>query len=114
MRQSSCYFDKSGTNAAEPASPMRIREPSECICRLTSAVSGEPSAPRAEKLAVAASQEQEFCCVRLLIAASRLRVALEALCEWANNLGGWEAPCWREAENVLAEMAGKPLLADRP
>jgi hypothetical protein len=65
-------------------------------------------------VAIAALQEQDFCRVRLLIAASRLCVVLEELCEWANNLGGWEAPCWREAENVLAEMAGKHLLADRP
>jgi len=114
MRRSSCYCDRASANPAEPVSAGRTGEPSECICRLTSAVSGEPSAPHAEKLAFAALQEQDFYCVRLLIAASRLRVALEALCEWATNLGGWEAPCWREAENVLAETAGKHLLADRP
>jgi hypothetical protein len=93
---------------------MRTGELSEFICRLAPAVSGEKSVSHAEKQAVATSHEQEFCYVRLLIAAPRLRAALEALCVWADNLGGWEAPCWREAENALAEIAGKPSLADKP
>jgi hypothetical protein len=43
---------------------------------------------------------------RLSAAAPRLRDALAALVEWDRGMGGWEAPCWREAETLLAEVAG--------
>ena len=34
--------------------------------------------------------------------------------EWAGRMGGWDAPCWRRAETVLAEAAGAPAPTDEP
>ena len=39
---------------------------------------------------------------RLIAHAPDLVGALCALVDWAQNMGGWEAPCWQRARRVLA------------
>jgi hypothetical protein len=53
--------------------------------------------------AVCATTEEN---ARLIAAAPRMLLALEALCAWANLMGGWEASCWQEAEQALKEAGG--------
>ena len=38
----------------------------------------------------------------------------QALVQWAGRMGGWGAPCWRQAETVLAEAAGASAPTDEP
>jgi hypothetical protein len=33
---------------------------------------------------------------------------LQALVRWAGYTGGWDAPCWEDAERVLADASGAP------
>jgi len=41
---------------------------------------------------------------RLIEAAPQLRDALAALIEWSAHMGGWTAPCWQEAQDLLAKL----------
>jgi hypothetical protein len=50
--------------------------------------------------------DEEMEKTRLIAAAPRLRDALAALVEWQSRMGGWDASFWREAETLLAEVAG--------
>jgi hypothetical protein len=56
--------------------------------------------------------EEDLANFRLLLAAPRPRATLEALQRWATLTGGWEAPCWREAETLLREIDGHGLRSD--
>ena len=56
--------------------------------------------------------EEDLANFRLLVAARRLRATLEALQRWATIIGGWDAPCWREAETLLREIEGHGLRSD--
>ena len=48
-------------------------------------------------------EEDDIAAARLIAAAPKMRDALQALVQWARYPGGWDAPCWQEAERVLAE-----------
>jgi len=48
--------------------------------------------------------EQDVENARLIAAAPELRTVLAGLVEWAACMGGWEAPCWREAHAVLSRI----------
>lgn len=41
---------------------------------------------------------------RLAAAAPEMLGALRGLLEWAAQMGGWEAPCWRRAEMVVESL----------
>lgn len=58
--------------------------------------------------------EDDIAAARLIAAAPKMRSALEALVQWARYTGEWDAPCWREAEQVLAEAAGTQAPAEEP
>ena len=50
--------------------------------------------------------EDDIAAARLIAAAPTMRSLLQALVQWARDTGGWDAPCWRDAERVLLELAG--------
>lgn len=41
---------------------------------------------------------------RLNAAAPEMLGALRGLLEWAEQMGGWEAPCWRRAAMVVESL----------
>lgn len=41
---------------------------------------------------------------RLITAAPELRAMLAGLVEWAARTGGWSAPCWQDAQDLLAGL----------
>ena len=58
--------------------------------------------------------EDDIAHARLTIAAPKMRSTLWALVQWARYTGGWDAPCWREAEGLLAEVAGAQAPTEEP
>ncbi len=51
---------------------------------------------------------------RLIEQAPDMAQALARLLLWANQTGEWDAPCWREAETVLARATGVDAPAEEP
>lgn len=43
----------------------------------------------------------------LLAAAQNMQKALRGLLDWGKVLGTWEAQCWRDAEDALAQSEGR-------
>jgi hypothetical protein len=62
---------------------------------VTVPVTDDRSAAEAEALA------------RLVAAAPDLLSAMQALTEWANQMGGWEAPAWGKARAAIDKAQGK-------
>ena len=56
--------------------------------------------------------EDDIAAARLIATAPKMRGALQALVQWARYAGGWDAPCWQEAERVLAEAGNAQAPAD--
>lgn len=48
--------------------------------------------------------EQDIQNAQTIVTAPKLRAALASLVEWAARTGGWEAPCWEEAQALLAAL----------
>lgn len=48
--------------------------------------------------------EDDIDCARLIAMAPRLRAALTALLRWADQLGGWDAPCWDDARSAVRSL----------
>ncbi len=48
--------------------------------------------------------EQDIANASLIAAAPQLQAALQRLAQWADSMGGWDAPCWAEAAAVLASL----------
>jgi hypothetical protein len=44
---------------------------------------------------------------QLIFKAPALLRVLTSLIEWAAFTGGWEAPCWQEAQDLLAELRAR-------
>ena len=49
--------------------------------------------------------EQDVANAIAILLLPRLHSALADLVEWAARTGGWDAPCWREAEDLLRQLA---------
>lgn len=47
---------------------------------------------------------------RLLTNAPALLDALKGLVEWGQQTGGWDAPCWRQAEELITVIEAAPPL----
>ena len=41
---------------------------------------------------------------KLVEAALSMQSTIESLLRWAHEMGGWDAPCWHEAETALARL----------
>jgi hypothetical protein len=57
---------------------------------------------------------QEFgfvqeCTIGAIWKASEMEEALSDLLEWAEQTGGWEAPCWTRARALLNEIRGEGI-----
>ena len=48
--------------------------------------------------------EHDVANTKVIAAAPRMQAVLQRLTEWASSMGGWEAPCWAEAQAVLASL----------
>jgi hypothetical protein len=48
--------------------------------------------------------EQDLANARAILLLPQLRAALTDLTEWAARTGGWDAPCWRTAEDLLRRL----------
>lgn len=48
--------------------------------------------------------EEDAGNARLIVAAPELRAVLAGLVEWAARTGSWEAPCWQDAQDILAGL----------
>ena len=49
--------------------------------------------------------EQDVAIAIAILLLPRLHNALTDLVEWAARTGSWDAPCWREAEDLLRQLA---------
>lgn len=58
--------------------------------------------------------EDDISAARLIAAAPKIRSVLQSLVQWAQQMGGWDAPCWQEAEHVLAEVADLQAPTEEP
>jgi hypothetical protein len=58
--------------------------------------------------------EDDIAAAKLISIAPEMHRALQALVGWAGYTGGWDAPCWQEAERVLAEMEAAQSLTGEP
>ena len=58
--------------------------------------------------------EDDLPAARLIVGAPKMRSALQALVQCARHTGGWDAPCWREAEQMLEAAAGIQAPAEKP
>ena len=56
--------------------------------------------------------EHDVANAKVIAAAPRMRAVLQRLTEWASSMGGWEAPCWAEAQTVLASLQMPDLPAE--
>ena len=50
--------------------------------------------------------EEDIYLIPAQRAAVSMLEALKELREWAANMGGWEAPCWAQAGDAIAEAEG--------
>jgi hypothetical protein len=41
-----------------------------------------------------------------IVAAPDMLAALKGLREWAQMMGGWDAPCWADADDAIAKAEG--------
>jgi hypothetical protein len=58
--------------------------------------------------------EDDIAAAKLIAIAPEMHRALQALVRWAGYTGGWDAPCWQEAERVLAEAEAAQSLTGEP
>jgi hypothetical protein len=52
--------------------------------------------------------EDDIATAKLIAIAPQMHRTLQALVRWAGYTGGWDAPCWEDAERVLADASGAP------
>jgi hypothetical protein len=52
--------------------------------------------------------EDDIAAAKLIAIAPQMHRALQALVRWAGYTGGWDAPCWEDAERVLADARRAP------
>jgi len=48
--------------------------------------------------------EEDVAHALLIAAAPQLRAVVAALLDWSAQMGGWSAPCWQEAQDLLATL----------
>lgn len=48
--------------------------------------------------------EEDAAHALLIAAAPQLRTVLAALLDWSAHMGGWSAPCWQDAQDLLARL----------
>ena len=48
--------------------------------------------------------EQDLANARAILLLPHLRTTLADLIEWAARTGGWDAPCWQVAEQLLRQL----------
>ena len=52
--------------------------------------------------------DQDLANATAIMLVPRMREVLEELVQWATHMGGWDAACWRSAEDVVARMRPGP------
>ena len=57
--------------------------------------------------------ENDVTNARVIAAAPRMHAVLQRLTEWASSMGGWEAPCWAEAQAVFASLQMPDMPTER-
>jgi hypothetical protein len=105
MTTSSCWIlDPPQPQAGDPG-PIVIydsQSPTSAapICR----IEGKLEYQRGDANTVRRLDDGDIARARLIAAAPRLHSAIASLVAWAAYMGGWDAPCWREAEAVLRNL----------
>ncbi len=107
-------LDPASPQAGDPG-PLTIRDVEDAPVRWpVCVIPGSLGHQRPDGQFVQLIDEDDIAAARLIAAAPKTRSALVALLQWARQTGGWEAPCWREAEQALAEAAGTQAPAEQP
>jgi hypothetical protein len=78
------------------------------VGRTVCVILGNPVRRISDNNVVHLLDEQDLANAALIRLAHRMREALAELIEWSARLGGWEAPCWDAAQNLLATLHGPP------
>ena len=50
------------------------------------------------------ANDQDWANARLVATSPKLVECLQELLEWREYMGGWEAPCWERAEQLVADL----------
>ena len=94
--------------AGDPG-PLRIFDPGDgpegrAVCILP----GSPARQAQDSTLQRVLDDQDLANATAIMLVPRMREVLAELVQWATHMGGWDAPCWRSAEDVVARMRPGP------
>lgn len=97
-------LDRASPRAGHPGLLLVLDQEDGPAGRTVCAVPGHLEWRITARGAVRLLHEQDVGNARLIAAAPQLRAVLAALVEGSARTGGWGAPCWRDAHDLLARL----------
>ncbi len=90
---------------AGDAGPLLVFDPSDgpegrMVCILPGNLA--PQAP--DNTLERVLDDQDLANATAIMLVPRMREVLAELVQWATHMGGWDAECWRSAEDVVARL----------
>ena len=94
---------------AGDAGPLLIVDPSDgpegrAVCILP----GSPARQAQDSTLQRVLDEQDLANATAIMLVPRMREVLAELVQWATHMGGWDAACWRSAEDIVARLRPGP------
>ncbi len=94
--------------AGDPG-PLRIFDPGDgregrAVCILPGSLARQAQDSTLQRVL----DDQDLANATAIMLVPRMREALAELVQWATHMGGWDAECWRSAEDVVARLRQAP------
>jgi hypothetical protein len=97
-----------------PGQPITIIDPTGSANRRTVCViPGNLTSGPLDGGLVRRTDTTDMAHARLIAMAPELRDALASLLDWESRTGGWEAPCWRKARDLMLILQEPPVTPAR-
>ena len=96
--------DRASPRAGHPGLLLVLDQENGPLGRTVCVIPGHLECRITPQTVVRLLDEQDVENARLIAAAPQLRAVLAALVAWSERTGGWGAPCWRDAQAVLARL----------
>jgi hypothetical protein len=91
------------------AGPLRIFDPGDgsegrAVCILPGSLARQAQDSTLQRLL----DDQDLANATAIMLVPRMRDVLADLVQWAAHMGGWDAACWRSAEDIVARLRPGP------
>ncbi len=98
-----------GNVQAGDAGPLLVFDPSDGPeGRMVCILPGNQARQAPDNTLERVLDDQDLANATAIMLVPRMREVLAELVRWATHMGGWDAACWRSAEDVVARLGQGP------